>query len=210
MTMIDPVTSWFEIAKVPVVLYIDPNTHELESCKDVTSARTSQLFNNNWLCCYPCPGQVIYDNGSEFKLNFKLLCKQYGLKHKPTTKKNPQGNSILERIHQVVANMLRSFDLDNQELDEHDLFGEYLAQVAWAIRCTYHATLRATPGQLVYGRDMILDIPYTANWSKINSRKQELIDKSNKKKIAKDLITTLLLVIKYQLHMMIVAKNISL
>ena len=44
-----------------------------------------------------------------------------------------QGNSILQRICQVVANMLRSFDLDNQELDEHDPFGEYLAQVAWAI-----------------------------------------------------------------------------
>ena len=74
----------------------------------------------------------------------------YGLKHKSTTEKNPQGNSILETIHQVVANMLRSFDLDNQELDEHDPFGEYLAQVAWAICCTYHTALEATPGQLVH------------------------------------------------------------
>jgi hypothetical protein len=77
--------------------------------------------------------------------------------------------------------MICSFDLDNKELDEHDPFGEYLAQVAWAIRCTYHNTLKATPGQLVYGRGMILDIPYTANWSKINSRKQELIDKSKER-----------------------------
>ena len=90
MMMIDPISSWFEIAKVPVVSYVDPETKELESWTDITSARTSQLFNNNWLCHYPCPEQVIYDNGSEFKLNFKLLCKQYGLKHKPTTKKNPQ------------------------------------------------------------------------------------------------------------------------
>ena len=28
---------------------------------------------------------------------------------------------------------------------------------------------------------MILDIPYTANWSKTNNRKQELIDKSNER-----------------------------
>jgi hypothetical protein len=95
MTMIDPITSWFEIATVPVVLYIDPETKELEYWTDITSARISQLLNNNWLCCYPRPKQVIYDNGSKFKLNFKLLRKQYGLKRKPTTKKNPQGNSIL-------------------------------------------------------------------------------------------------------------------
>jgi hypothetical protein len=80
MTMIDPVLSWFEIAEVLVVLYVDPETKELESCTDVTSARTSQLFNNNWLCHYPHPVQVIYDNGSKFELNFKLMCKQYGLK----------------------------------------------------------------------------------------------------------------------------------
>ena len=181
MTMIDPVTSWFEIVQVPTYLYADPKTGKTELRTDVTSARISQLFNNNWLCRYPRPTYVIYDNGSEFKLHFKSLCEQYGLKRKPTSKKNPQANSILERIHQVVSNMLRSYNLDDQELDTLDPFSEYLNGIAWAIRCTFHTTLEATPGQLVYGRDMILDIPFKANWTKITNKKQELIDKSNER-----------------------------
>ena len=77
--------------------------------------------------------------------------------------------------------MLRSYDLDNQDLDKLDPFGEYLHGIAWAIRCTYHTTLEATPGQLVYGRDMVMDIPFMADWPKIVNRKQQLIDKSNSK-----------------------------
>ena len=126
MTMIDPVTSWFEIVQIPVIEVRNPKTKEKELKIDITSARISQLFNNTWLCRYPRPGECIYDNGSEFKLYFKQLCNQYDLKQKPTSKKNSQANSVLERVHQVVANMLRSYDLDNQDLDKLDPFGEYL------------------------------------------------------------------------------------
>jgi hypothetical protein len=33
-----------------------------------------------------------------------------------------------------------------------------------AIRSTYHTTLQATPCQLVFGRDMIYNIAFRANW----------------------------------------------
>eukprot|EP00957_Ditylum_brightwellii_P003012 230277-Ditylum_brightwellii.AAC.1 len=64
--------------------------------------------------------------------------------------------------------MLRSFDLDNQALDKIDLFGEYLSSIAWAMQCTYHPTLEAMPRQLVFGRDMTLDILFVAYWTKIS------------------------------------------
>ncbi len=48
---------------------------------------------------------------------------------------------------------------------------------AWAIRSTYHTTLQATPGQLVFGRDMLLSIPFRADWARIKLRKQGLINK---------------------------------
>ena len=35
-----------------------------------------------------------------------------GLKRKPTMDYNPQGNSIIEQIHQVLGNQLRSFELE--------------------------------------------------------------------------------------------------
>eukprot|EP00957_Ditylum_brightwellii_P151339 11523908-Ditylum_brightwellii.AAC.1 len=77
------------------------------------------------------------------------------MEHKLTTKKNPHVNSILERIHQVVANMLRSYDLDNQELDQIAPFSKYLATIVWENQCTYHTTLEATSEDLAFGRDMI-------------------------------------------------------
>jgi hypothetical protein len=50
-----------------------------------------------------------------------------------------------------------------------------------AIRSTYHTTLQATPCQLVFGRDMIHNIAFRANWNQIQKRKQDIINKSNQK-----------------------------
>ena len=57
-----------------------------------------------------------FDNRSEFKWLFKELCANYGLKPKPTTDYNPQSNAILERMHQVVGNCIRSFEVSNEEI----------------------------------------------------------------------------------------------
>ena len=50
-----------------------------------------------------------------------------------------------------------------------------------AIRCTYHMTLKATPGQLVFGRDMILPIKFDADWALIQKQKKDSINNSNNK-----------------------------
>ncbi len=36
----------------------------------------------------------------------------YVIKRKPTTVRNPQANAILERVHQVIGQMLRTAELD--------------------------------------------------------------------------------------------------
>ncbi len=58
---------------------------------------------------------MIYKNGSEFKLNFEYLCESYGIKHMPTMVKSPQANAILKCVHQVLAYMLRTAELDMAE-----------------------------------------------------------------------------------------------
>jgi hypothetical protein len=59
---------------------------------------------------------LIYNNGSEFKLHFRALHTTYGVKQKPTSIKNPTANAILERIHALFTNMLRTAKLDMAEL----------------------------------------------------------------------------------------------
>ena len=52
---------------------------------------------------------------------------------------------------------------------------------AWAIRSTYHTVLKASPGAAVFGRDMLFDIPFVADWKKIGDHRQSLTDRNNER-----------------------------
>ena len=169
MTMFDPATSWFEVVEIP-------------NKKAVTCAN---LLENTWLCRYPRPQQCIFDNGSEFLgAEFANTLDSYGIQRVSTTVKNPAANMV-ERVHQTLGNLLRVYELENYEFPRGDPWSNILASAAWAIRSTVHTTLGATPGQLVYGRDMLFDLAFKANWQEIKERKRERIEDSNKRENAK-------------------------
>jgi hypothetical protein len=69
----------------------------------------------------------------------------------------------------------------------------YLDNVAWAIRSTYHTVLKASPGAAIFGRDMLFDIPFIANWNKIGDYRQRQTDLNTecKNKNASTMITKL-------------------
>ncbi len=113
-----------------------------------------------------------------------ILC-DYGIKGKPITVRNPQANAIVEQIHQVIGNIIRTLELESNYLDEEDPWMGILATTMFAVRSTYHTTLKKTPGQLVFGRDMIFNIQHVANWKFIRQNKQCHIDKNNKAENAK-------------------------
>ena len=138
-TMIDPATGWFEIAQY----------------NDKSAITIANLVEQQWLSRYPLPNQVIFDRGSEFiGHEFKtMMTEDYGIKIKPITVQNPQANAIIERVHQTLGNIIRTFELQTNYLDEEDPWAGILSATAFAIHSTYHTTLRATPGQLVFGRD---------------------------------------------------------
>jgi hypothetical protein len=92
------------------------------------------------------------------------MLNDYGVKKKPITTRNPQANAIVERVHQTIGNIIRTFELNENYLDEDDPWKGILAATAFAIRATYqHTSLQKPPGQLVFGRDMIFNIQHTAN-----------------------------------------------
>ena len=93
---------------------------------------------------------------------------------------NPQANAIVECMHQMLRNLIWSFELqDNPYLDLDDQWLGILAAASFAMHSTYHTTLRAMPGQLIFGRDMILNMQYLADWTAIKACKQQLIHKNN-------------------------------
>jgi hypothetical protein len=118
LTMINPASSWFEIAELPIVKQLRQQTvngEELliaDEIFDKTSERIAKLVNKTWLCRYPRCCHLIYNNRSEIKMHFEYLCESYSIMHKPTTVKNPQANGILECVHQVLGQMLHTAALD--------------------------------------------------------------------------------------------------
>ena len=92
---------------------------------------------------------------------------------------NPQATSILERMHQVIAKLVRTFYLQNNYLYEDDSWSGILAATAFAVQSTYRTTLQVMPVHPVFGCDMVLNTPFIAEWGYIRLRKKNIIDKNN-------------------------------
>jgi len=60
-------------------------------------------------------------------------------------------------VHQVLANALQTFELEQKELNERDPWGPFLLAAAFAICSTYHTTLKATQAQVVFSQDDFVD-----------------------------------------------------
>jgi hypothetical protein len=178
LTMINPATSWFKVVELPLIHQLKTVTVDgkessiVEEIIDKTSERIAWLVNKTWLSRYLRCRYITYNNGSEFKLNFEYLCITYGIKRKPTMVKNSQANAILERLHQVLAQMSRTAELDMAETVTPDDVDVFLDNAAWAICSTCHTILKASPGTAIFGRDMLFDIPFIANWNKIGDYRQ--------------------------------------
>eukprot|EP00957_Ditylum_brightwellii_P129318 9865261-Ditylum_brightwellii.AAC.1 len=108
-----------------------------------------------------------------------MILKDYGVKKRPIRVRNPQASSIIERIHHNMGNTIRSFEIHITDIDEKDPWTSILSAVRFATRATVHTTMQATPMQLVFGRDVILNVRHEADWSYIKQRREELRRKNN-------------------------------
>ncbi|GKY94846.1 hypothetical protein MPSEU_000449600 [Mayamaea pseudoterrestris] len=169
MTMADPSTGWFEVMEV----------------KDKTADHIAQTFDRCWLCRYPRPVECIFDNGNEFLgRGFQEMLESFGIEPTPTTVKNPQANFV-ERVHQTLGNMLRTCELEEYEFPEDDPWTDLLCKCAWAIRSTIHLVLDASPGQLVFGRDMLFDLSFQVDWTAVRKRRLDAAVANNARENSK-------------------------
>ena len=116
--MIDPATGWFDMT--------DINTKRA----DVIANKLEQI----WLSKYPWPTQVILDRGTEFMAKVATMLKEdYGITRKPITTRNSQANSMLERAHQTISNILRTFQVNNSQLELEDPWKGILSAAIFAM-----------------------------------------------------------------------------
>ena len=129
-TMIHPATGWFHVTSIKT------------KSADVIANKLEQT----WLSKYHWPTKIILDRGTEFtKEVIEMIEKGYRITRSPITTRNPQANSILERAHQTISNILRTFQVNNSELDLDNPWNRILSAVIFAMQSTVHTTTQATP-----------------------------------------------------------------
>ena len=78
------------------------------------AAEIAEITEKTWFTRYPLSQQIVFDRGTKIMAVFAKMCQnEYGLKRKPITTRNPQSNAIIERIHQTIGNIIRTFDVSN-------------------------------------------------------------------------------------------------
>ena len=102
-----------------------------------------------------------------------MVEQEYGIMTKHASSDNPQAKSTIERIHQVLGNLVHSYNLQETYVEYSDPWMVLLAAAAFAVRSTYHRTKGKVLVQLIFGKDMIQPINHIENWRYIRQRTQE-------------------------------------
>jgi transposase InsO family protein len=164
LTMIDPATGWLE----------------MEQISNKTAAKVADICETTWFARHPLPQRITLDRSTEFMAKFaKMVKNDYGLKLKPIMTRNPQANAIIERVHQIIGNIIRTFSV--QTMDSNNPWTGMLAAAMFAVRATHHTALQTSPMQLAFGRDAILNIKHMSNWEHIRQQKSTRINENNKR-----------------------------
>ena len=81
-------------------------------------------------------------------------------------------NDVLERIHQVLRNLVRNFNISKKYVDEDDPWTGILAAASFVIFSTTNSKNVYSPGQLIFVCDMIFPTKHKVDWKLIRHRNQ--------------------------------------
>ncbi|KAF4133049.1 Integrase core domain [Phytophthora infestans] len=150
--------------KFRALTIIDTSTRLIEvlPALDGTSSEADFLLDRHWLNRYPRPVKCIYDGGGEFKKEFLELLDSYGIKHVPTTVRNPQANAVIERVHRVIGDKMRRL-----------------------LHSVRHSMTNASPAQQAFGRNMFFDMKHDTDWVEEHRRKADQIKRNDEREKSK-------------------------
>ena len=99
----------------------------------------ANLVETTWLVRYPRPVEITYNRGGEllgYEFKNILIENEYRINTKPDSPRNPHVNATIERIHQVLGNLVRTYNLQETYVDDADPFMGILAAAAFEVRST--------------------------------------------------------------------------
>ena len=110
---------------------------------------------------------------------FGQLLYDFGISDASTTAYNPQANSICERMHREVGNILRCLIHSSPPRTLADAKAQVdsaLATTMHVLRTNVSQSTGNSPGALTFHRDMIMNIPLQADLRAIRARRQLRVD----------------------------------
>ena len=110
---------------------------------------------------------------------------EYGIVANPSTFVNQTLNAILEQIHQVIGNIVWTYNIKETHIHEDDPWMGILVVTAFEICSTVNILKGYSPVQLVFCRDAILLIKHKMDWELICQLKQAQINKCSISKNSK-------------------------
>ena len=161
LTAVDPVTNLVEIVRV-----------KSTKCKESTDA-----FVNTWLSRYPLPEKIVTDNGPEFiGHEWEFMLADWSLTKGRITPHTPTANSVIEASHKSMGQILRTIFSQEKPttMEEMDrVVAAALASTMRAMRSAASTSLGGVaPGALVFGRDMLLNVPIVTDIISISHNRQ--------------------------------------
>ncbi len=114
----------------------------------------AELFVNNFVCRFGTPDQLHTDQGRNFEANvIKEVCQLLGITKTRTTPYHPQSDGLVERFNRTLLNLLSMAASDDEK--NWDL---QLPKIMLAYRTSVQESTRATPFQLMFGREVRLPV----------------------------------------------------
>jgi hypothetical protein len=156
------------------------NLVELVRIDEKTLAQVARKYAQIWLSRYPWPERCVHNIGGEFvgDQSSNFFSKNAGLKmpqhqvkiHKPMQ----SANGCIKNILQTLLHGEPQQDMTKAK----DFIDEALSIGTHAMQTGIHTTLGSSPGNLVFNRDMFLNILLIADWHAITRKHEHLINEN--------------------------------
>jgi hypothetical protein len=133
---------------------------EARALKEATAAAIAGFVNEDIICRYGVPRELIVDGGPENKGELKKLAEEMGMFRCQVMPYHPESNGVVERGHKAIADALSKLTEGSREAEWH--WREHLPAVLWADRTTAKRTTGYAPYRLMFGSDCVLPIETTS------------------------------------------------
>ncbi|GJY96838.1 reverse transcriptase domain-containing protein [Tanacetum coccineum] len=118
----------------------------------ITGNKIKKFVCDNIVCKFGLPGEIISDNGKEFRDNpFKDWCEKLNIRQRFASVKHPQANSLVERENKSLGEGVKA-RLDKGSKD----WIEEIPHVLWAHRTMIKSSNGDTPFSLTYGTEAVI------------------------------------------------------